>query len=55
MSHPYPYACSRLCNHPIDSEARKEYRDVVRKAATDATVLGAGAGGGHSMLPCYPI
>ena len=38
MSNPYPYACSRLCNHPVDSEARREYREAVRKAGRDAAL-----------------
>ena len=41
MSNPYPYACSRLCNHPVDSEARREYREAVRKAGKDSG-LGSG-------------
>ena len=41
MSNPYPYACSRLCNHPVDSEARREYLEAVRKAGKD-TGLGSG-------------
>ena len=35
VSNPYPYACSRLCNHPVDSEARREYRETVRKGGKD--------------------
>ena len=38
VSNPYPYACSRLCNHPVDSEARREYREAVRKAGRDAAL-----------------
>ena len=41
MSNPYPYACSRLCNHPVDSEARREYLEAVRKAGKE-TGLGSG-------------
>ena len=29
---PYPIGCSRLCNHPISNELRKEYRDLMKKS-----------------------
>ena len=31
---PYPYGCSRLCNHPVDAELRKEYREVLLRKPT---------------------
>ena len=32
LSNPYPYGCSKLCNHPIDAEIKKEYKDILKKA-----------------------
>lgn len=28
----FPYGCSKLCNHPIDSEQNRDYRDILKKA-----------------------
>lgn len=32
LTNPYPLGCSKLCNHPIDTELREEYKDVLKKA-----------------------
>ena len=28
---PYPMGCSKLCNHPIDKDLKREYKEVLRK------------------------
>ena len=28
---PYPIGCSKLCNHPIDKDLKREYKEVIRK------------------------
>ena len=31
LGNPYAPACSKLCNHPINSALKKEYKDVIKK------------------------
>ena len=31
LVNPYPSSCSRLCNHPVSKELKKEYKDVLKK------------------------
>lgn len=31
LQNPYPSGCSRLCNHPVSKELRKDYKDVIKK------------------------
>ncbi|TRY76254.1 hypothetical protein TCAL_12234, partial [Tigriopus californicus] len=32
LNNPYPYGCSKLCNHPIDTELRRAYTEVLERA-----------------------
>ena len=32
MENPYPSSCSRLCNHPVSKDLKREYRDAMKKA-----------------------
>ena len=32
LGNPYPQGCSKLCNHPINSALRKEYKEVIRRS-----------------------
>ena len=31
LSNPYPTSCSRLCNHPVSKEVKKEYHEVLKQ------------------------
>ena len=31
LSNPYPTSCSRLCNHPVSKEVKKEYNEVLKQ------------------------
>ena len=31
MESPYPTSCSRLCNHPVSKDIKREYRDAMKK------------------------
>ena len=31
LYNPYPLGCSKLCNHPIDKDLKREYKEVLRK------------------------
>ena len=31
LGNPYGPNCSKLCNHPINSALKKEYKDVIKK------------------------
>ena len=32
MESPYSSSCSRLCNHPVSKDIKREYRDAMKKA-----------------------
>lgn len=31
MTIPYPSSCSRLCNHPVSKDLKREYKDAMKK------------------------
>ena len=32
MNSPYPPSCSRLCNHPVSNDLKREYNNAAKKA-----------------------
>jgi hypothetical protein len=36
LNSPYPTGCSRLCNHPVSKDIKREYKDVMKKSTNES-------------------